>query len=572
MKKLLSLLGSISIIATSSVTVIACGNKGSMESSNNDIEKIIKEFKEEINGILEKHISETKENFLIIEGKNNKNLKFFNKEIFLNYMQDNKNKSADDSIRLDIIEDFYNIFNVTKLKNKINELQKKEKYSPILTNINSVFNNLSLGENDKILLTSILSNSSSEKSWFANAKFSFTLTTNFKNKIGEIEKYEIMDINSLITITDNEKVGGNIQDMFLNIERDFIKTELSKIYKNNLNLINKTYLEDIDKDILNYLNSIEFITNFMAFISQNFNINLDINNNSFNNIKKILGYRENKILLHSDSGWTAKMQKYHENIFVNNLKPNIFEIIDETYDESNESIEQQIRYELNDISTNLDKELEMTSFINLILKMYKIDLTNVFYKIDDENMIEIPDIKISMGFVKEENMNSRKNYDPEIQNNLSLALTSFWKVYEVSSIKHSNGGTIPLGINFKPNAKMEIKWVELGLMDSNHNADQFSNLTHKSLIDDRNYFLNLSKQTNFKFLTSWISPIVEKVPSRIGRSQWGDLIVSAFHSNNNGKSYKLEFNNIFELDYLKLDFKLVSSEETIFGHGRDESF
>ncbi len=344
-------------------------------------------------------------------------------------MGKDENKKADNSIREDLIDDFYNILQVNELKNKLDSLKNLEKYAVILGDIDSVFNEVKVTTNDNIDLTSKgLINNNEEIVWFGTSKFNYSISVNFKNQLNQIEQYKIEDIPCITTVTNNLYFGEKLKNMYMNIEQEFIKNMISRVYSSKLNLLsNKTYLQDTNSEILQYLNGQDNISKFSQFVSNDFDINLKIkeNSNSFNNLKSVAKYRENSI--HYSGSTEAKGIEYNDIFFKNTA--NISKIISETYKEHDNKIKTAIEDKINKISTGLSNNEEVVDIINASLKMFEVNLTDLTYQIDDQFSIEIPDLNLSFGYFKDSFTKSRNQLDNDITKNVADARYAFNSLY-----------------------------------------------------------------------------------------------------------------------------------------------
>ncbi len=549
MKKILSLLSTITMLASTSATVISCGNKKDDYSKpkEDSIESLIKQFKEEVNEIVNNHIKEKSKNFFIVDEQEKNSLKFFKRTKFSSFMGELKNKKADDSIRQDIIDDFYSILEVNELKSKIDNLQNLEKYSVILGDVNSVFKEIVVSSNENIDLSTKYSASSiNDVVWFGTTKFNYSISVNFKNKLGQIEEYKISDIPAIATVTDNVDIGKNIQNMYSKVNEQFIKDEVSRIYSNQLTLNSKTYLENTDSEILSYLNSQSGIDKFVSFIKTNFDLNLELTkNNSFNNVYTYQTYRSSGFKYDE-----AKGNEFIEAFFRNSSNESHSSYLNETQAISDSQYKTAVKNKLNSISNNLDQTSEVTDLINSSLKMLQINLTNLAYKIDEDIYVEIPDLNLDFGYFKNNSITSRDQLESDIMNNINVARDAFNQVFQTTYTPNINYK--PVLFYFKSNSKVFKAWDDSGIFGTKSNINEYTNLTKQSLIDYRNQLLNSSKQSNFKFNVSWSAddsgdmPYVVKYLNNTNKRE-----IALSKDGSYSKKFRLSIN--LEFDYFKIE-------------------
>ncbi|WP_342259121.1 lipoprotein [Spiroplasma endosymbiont of Dioctria linearis] len=566
MKKLLGILSALGLVATSSLGVVACGTNENVVDQS--LDEVIKEFQKEINDIVNNHISENNKNFFIVDSDNNRKMKFFTKQKFESYMGELKLNKADDSIRNDIIEDFNNMFKVDELKEKINNLQKLEKYSIILNNIGSVFKDITLSSNDKIYLES-REPSTSKGVWFGITKFEFSISVNFKNKSSQLEEYKISDVSRTISLTDNEKVGGDIQEFYNEIGQTFIKSEISRISSNKLILKDKTYLENVDNEILTLLNNDSFSREFIQLVQKEFEINVSISSkDSFENLKTDISYRENAIDLDDKS--IDKITEYY-NLFFRE-SGSLSKIIDETYEVSNKYINEKIMNSLNNLEAKLGEQDEMQQFINATLKYLNVNLTKLKYEVEENSYVDIPDLNLNFGLFKDSKDKDRVSLDKDIIKNVNLAKEEFSRTYQTKLDDKYLIKEFPEAIiSFKDKSQIIRRWIyddyppTMQFKKGTNNINDYTNLNYSHLIDYKNQFLNRSKQKNFKFDVSWEVPNgydSEIANDRIARDMGGKNIYQK-HLAIRTKSEEgftltwktTKFNLVLGLDYLNFNFK-----------------
>ncbi|WP_342259162.1 lipoprotein [Spiroplasma endosymbiont of Dioctria linearis] len=504
MKKILSLLATVGLVATSSLSVISCGKKSLPEL---DVENLIKEFKEEVNKIIRDHAAEYNKNFFLLDSEKNSNLLFLTKEKILNFLNGEEIKNSNDLIRKDLEKDFNTLFKTNIIKSKINNLKNKEKYQLILGNVDSVFKGIELSSNDKIFISSKNSSTTEEKIWFGTTKFDYSILINFSNKIGQIEEYKVTNMNTIISITDSEVVAGDIQEMYTKIDNTFLKNEISKIYSNNLLLLEKDYLHlNLNSEFQSYLNGQNYRKEFTNFISKEFRINLKLDGNNFNDFNQTMAYRND---------YSIKQNHIEMQNFLKNKDTQISNLIKATENEVEKIADTDIKNNLDLISPSLYNDEELKSIIKSSLRMYKMKLGSIFYKIDEQNFVEIPDLYLNFWYTKNKEITSRNDFEKDIINNIIFTTEKYIEVFEVST--SSKKGWL---FDFK-SARIIDLWFENGLEAKTENMSEYSSFLKPELLDLRNKFLKESKQSIYELdITSTSTPTNDVFRAR-NSNIWG---------------------------------------------------
>ncbi|WP_339020333.1 lipoprotein [Spiroplasma endosymbiont of Atherix ibis] len=230
MKKLLSVLATFGIVASSTVSVVACGAKSETkpekpEEPKEDLNDIIRDFQEEVTNIYIDHmkieviqnlivLSETEKNYLFIKKDNIK--AFSNREKEITF----ENKKQ--------IENDENLILKSKLlAEKLNELKKVNKYKVILDEVDSLFDGVEIIFNDNF---KIKSGELFQGVYIWNFINEYKINIKYKGK-SDIEKFELKDTLKY-TSTDSEifKVAGD--NLVKNIENDFLVSNEMKKYSN----------------------------------------------------------------------------------------------------------------------------------------------------------------------------------------------------------------------------------------------------------------------------------------------------------------------------------------------------
>ncbi|WP_339033432.1 lipoprotein [Spiroplasma endosymbiont of Cantharis rufa] len=554
MRKLLSLLSTVSLIATSSATVVACGN--TIKPVDKNYDKALNEFKAEINQIVNEHLQDVTKNFYIKEGKSNETLRFIKKSEIEKFMDGSNVKEADSSIMEDLSKDFNSLLNEDVLKYKINSLAKKENYSIILDGVDNVYQGVSLPVASQISLLSTYTEVGGTLTWFSTIEFNYSIIVNYRNQEKYIEQYKITNLNSVISLTDNEKIADKIQKFYAQVEKEFILNEVSLISGEKLD-INKNYLENNDKEILNYLNGKEYSNNFRSFVNENFQLELkEFEYGQFENLTKDISYRSEEIKIENSSTIT----KYLDILF--KKEGNLSEIVEDTKKESEEIIIKQLETRLDKIEKDLHLTEEAKEIRKNTIRMYGFNLTKLSYKVDNNTFISIPDIHLNLSYVKNIGV-SREEIQKDIIKNIEVAMNAFYEIYGIDlNPKEQTNLDRPYWFYFKNNdSKVKKEWNKIWPTPSFFEPSDFNeissilNLTKNSTLNDYRYeLLRNSKQSNFNFTVSWSDPsnsgqgLYQITHYPEGFPFYGLVAIAPIFNS------EILFKTRFEFDYLKLNF------------------
>ncbi len=545
MKKLLGILGSICLLSITNLNVIACGDKKIDIESERELEKVITKFKKEVNQIIQNHIEEKTQSFFLTEGEKTSNFDFFNKKAIETFVGSSEIKKPSDEIKKYILKDFNNIFGTSILKTKIDSLKNNEEYSIILGSVQSIFKDLVLSSNDKIEIKSKISSSTEEKIWFGSIRVEYSITVNYMNKNQQLEEYKVSDITSVVSLTDSEEIAGNIQTMYSEIGETFIKDDISKIYLDRLVLQNKTYLNNINRELLAHLNSIDYRLSIENWIKNKFRVSVIIN--EIRDLKVISSYRSESIDLDDNNSGDA--ERYYELldrvVNTDGFQSNTKKLLSMTQNEMENLMIKSIRSNLDNISERLSENNEVESIINGAFKVNKITLSNLTYKISQDEYIDIPNLYLNLAQFKDESTLTRDKMEEDIKDNLLKATYNFTKTYNIGyAVKDTHTG---LDFYSLSSGTALQEW-KLAVTNKKYisNMDELTNLELNSLIDRRNKFISDTKQSNFNFQVSW-GPSNE------------NSIVSSVKAAKKGINFdienKLEYFPVYttlEFDYFKL--------------------
>ncbi|AUB31618.1 lipoprotein [Spiroplasma floricola] len=446
MKKLLSLLGTVTLIATSTSTVIACGKKTEVkdqekdkEPENDNLAQIIQDFQNDVTKIYDNHINTEVFSQLIGLSETEKNHLFIKKENIKTYSK--KETEIKPENKKEIENDINVILKAKLLEEKLNELKKVNKYKIILDEVDSIFKGVEVIYNDNFKIDS---GELSQGVFIGKFIVEFKININYKGK-NDIEKYEIKDTLKY-TSTDSEafKLAG--EQMQEKITKEFFLSEETRNFSNfKWDEIKNDKQDweafgDYSENIKKYVNSNNtYSQNLISFIKKNYfknfqNLNMNFMKQSiykegtFEN--NFLTAFENKRVENFNNFSTLKEQskKMFELLFRKDTNSQESkQILNDVYLTSSNKQEWIKEWDL--LKDNYFKEMKFNdNEINSIKKIdsYKSSIANFKLKItglsiklgDDQNSYthELPDFNILSSY----SYNSKKDINWELLNELIL--------------------------------------------------------------------------------------------------------------------------------------------------------
>ncbi|ALD66563.1 lipoprotein [Spiroplasma cantharicola] len=232
MKKLLSILGTLTLVATSSATVIACGNTTEPPGPIiEDNEELIKELKLEVEEIFVKHLNDNVYQNLVGLPDTENRYSFLNRTKIV----ENTNLSPEeiDPYDLKLLEtDIKKVLEIDKLTTDLNNLKKINKFKIILNDVNSLLKNVIFNWNS----LKVLSYESNDKDelYLGNVIIDYKIEIQYKGK-KDIETFTI-DENFTYTSTNSNSLKKASDDFYKNIAKDYFLSSKAEDRKHtNLN-------------------------------------------------------------------------------------------------------------------------------------------------------------------------------------------------------------------------------------------------------------------------------------------------------------------------------------------------
>ncbi|WP_342275165.1 lipoprotein [Spiroplasma endosymbiont of Cantharis lateralis] len=205
MKKLLSLLGSVGLVATSTITVVACGDTKPPVIAE-DISGVINDLKVETNEIFKKHLeTNVYKNLIGLEETEKGN----------NFLNQTKIKQYEGAK----IKDINKVLEMTELTKSLNALKNVNKYKIILNDVNSLVKGVNFDWNS--LLIQLYEDKENEL-YLGKVILDYNIQIQYKGT-KDIETFHISDTFKY-TSTNNQALKDGSDKFYANIARYYFST------------------------------------------------------------------------------------------------------------------------------------------------------------------------------------------------------------------------------------------------------------------------------------------------------------------------------------------------------------
>ncbi|WP_342275038.1 lipoprotein [Spiroplasma endosymbiont of Cantharis lateralis] len=455
MKKLLSLLGGVSLVATTSASVVACGNT-TTKPEKIDYNRLIKDLEKDVNNIFVEHLENNVYKNLIGLTINEKENKFLNRTTIKIFKGKPASEIGEKNLAL-LVEDISNILELKELESKLNELKLVNKYNILLNDVNTLYKGIVFDWN-----TLDINSNESNDIYLANVLLNYKIEVQYKGE-KEIEVLRISE-SFKYTLTNEEKIKNSSDNFYKNITKDYFSTQDLDAQKYSNLLWNdikgsKSKLDgygDIEKEIDNYWNNTakqngftDSITEFikanyfnelptlpLIFETDNFYKSTVLNEtslfNSINKPKALEDYESIKFDYKTEVG-----QLMLESIFRKNpdISPTDYLLRSNYFTEKNLDVwtkDYKLLKEefIKKLNGNLE-EFEKTEQYKSSFSMGHVNLTGLSINFPDDKYIHyLPDFKIAINYIIDLNQSS-----DEILNDLNEfsvnSIKAFHEVYGV---------------------------------------------------------------------------------------------------------------------------------------------
>ncbi len=460
MRKLLSLLGAVSLIATSSATVVACGNGETKPPPGIEYDKLVKNLNEDVNKIFVDHLQNNVYDKLIGLTIGEKENKFLNKTTIKTFKGKSANEIGQKNLAL-LVEDINRILDISQLETELNKLKLVSEYNILLNDINTLYKGIVFDWNSLYINTN-----ENEELYLANVLLDYKIQVQYKGE-KDIELLEIND-SFKYTLTNDKKLKDSSNKFYQNITKDYFSSQDSDAIKYSNLLWNdikgsKSKLDaygNIDKELDNYWNNIaqnngfkDSITNFiktnyfseletlpLSFATDDFYKSSELSRTSlFYSINTPKAFDNSESIKFDYK--TAEGQLMLESIFRKNpeINPTEFILRNNYFTENNLNVwksDYEILKEnfIKNLNLNLNEEFKQTEQYNNSFSMNYVNLTGLSIDFTDQEYIQyLPDFKIATNYIIDLNQSSE-----EILNDMTeFSINSIKAFHEVFGVDYS---------------------------------------------------------------------------------------------------------------------------------------
>ncbi|WP_339030695.1 lipoprotein [Spiroplasma endosymbiont of Cantharis nigra] len=456
MKKLLSLLGAVSLIATSSASVVACGDPTEPTLPIIEYEKLVQELEQDVNKIFVDHLQNNVYDKMIGLIANDNHNKFLNRTTIKTFKGKSASEIGEKNLA-NLVDDINRILDVTKLESELNKLKFVNQYSILLNDVNTLYKGIIFDWS-----TLNINTNENEDLYLANVLLNYKIQVQYKGK-KEVEVITISD-SFKYTLTNNATLKESSDNFLKNITKDYFSSQDSDAKKYSNLLWNdikgsKSKLDgygNINKELDNYWNNTAQIngfkdsfTNFiktnyfselptlpLGFETDNFYKGEVLNKTSlFYSINTPKSFDNNESIKFDYK--TENGQLMLESIFRKNpdVNPTSSILRNNYFVEDNLKVwtkDYKLLKEEFIKNLNIDsKLLEETEQYKSSFSMRIVNLTGLSIKFPDQDYVHyLPDFKIATNYIIDLNQSSEEMLDDMAEFSVN-SIKAFHKVYGV---------------------------------------------------------------------------------------------------------------------------------------------
>ncbi|WP_339033463.1 lipoprotein [Spiroplasma endosymbiont of Cantharis rufa] len=230
MRKLLSLLGTVSLIATTSATVVACGTDPVIPPEGINYDEIVKSLKSDVNEIFSKHLNENVYHNLIGLPDTESRYYFLNRTKIIEN-SDLKWEEIDPFDLKQLEDDIKKVLDIDELSKELNKLKNVNDYKIILNDVNDLLKNIVIDWKTLVIKSY---ESEVDKLYLGNVIVDYKIQIQYKGE-KDIESFEITE-NFKYTSTNSDSLKKASDDFYKNIAKDYFSSnELDDKKHTNIN-------------------------------------------------------------------------------------------------------------------------------------------------------------------------------------------------------------------------------------------------------------------------------------------------------------------------------------------------
>ncbi|WP_342259057.1 lipoprotein [Spiroplasma endosymbiont of Dioctria linearis] len=612
MKKLLSLLAAFSLVTTSSVTVVSCGDKTVVLPIIEDNSQLIKELKTETNEIFKKHLKNNVYKNLISLPEMEVNNKFLTKNKINQYQ--GKTVGEIDSYDLQKLEiDMKKVLDINELTKSLNQLKNVNKYKILLNDVDSLIKNV-IFDWESLVIKSY----EKEKIYLGNVIVDYKIEVQYKG-VKDIETFNISD-NFKYTSTNNEALKKGSDDFYKGIAKDYFssedaldkkhtnlkwnkikdskdesdgygtyETEFKKYYqeaaKTNgfetsmTNFIKNNYFSEISSTLpLSFEGDLIYKSSDMNKYSLFKSINTGKSYNDSNSIKLDYKTAEGRIMLNTvfrnDPNKSETQQALVNSYFTNDN----YKVWEEQYKLAKENF-------LKELSIDKESSIVQTNEFKSSLALGYVNLTGLSINLADGGYIhELPDFRIAVNYLIDVEQSKSKILDNLAKfsvNSLKVWHKTMGVVYGYEYPEYNSAQDFLMVIKsskltneFVEKSKKAPGWGDLwsaifnwsfGLSDRfEFTEDRLNMLNQAKLPEDSMYTIGFQEK-NFAFPASrWTWTDFDWITEKNGLSLKWHKAPDKEITNNNIMLWDLGYINFYiDLDQITLGCKTLGQKDFI---------
>ncbi|AHB36226.1 hypothetical protein [Spiroplasma apis] len=594
MKKLMSMLGVLSLTGLIGTQIVSCSTKNNTKvdptepekpekpgtGEEESIDKLIEEFKSDINKIVSDELNATKSNLFELES-HAQNSSFLKNDV----LKTIKGNNITDQQKEALIKDLKNKINYNIMDTKIQKLKSNPAYDILLRDIEKVLQRIEI-PTDTIKIKYTEDKSTIK---ISNITFDYSIVTNFKNKDRVTEEYKVNNSFNY-SQTNNEKITvwwENLMDELANVIYD--KSDITHLTSKNLqvNDVNDKFFTNNNKYISNYINNGKSAETILKLID---------NNNELSQFGK-LSFKDQKDIF-SRVEWNLQLSANNNSTFYNwkdkdfngrGLYDLIFrnksDLITEQMGEKDIKVENALYYHLNrsinyytsGFKNNVEKlakKLKIdntTSYFNSAIKFGYIFFSGLKLTIGENYTQELPEFKLFTSYSIDETENIYVNnrgfvkspLNKSIYYNALKGINAYKEIFGIKPTKYQYALAAFTGKSEKIKENLWDLIYKLapskneGKIYMDKKLSDIMSLDLNQLNKYKDYLLMLGNQSTFKWKFDRDYHIVMKADDKINRGiYFFRYIVNDDLKNepNGAAAGETGINIRFNLDFLNLNF------------------
>lgn len=332
MKKLLNILGSLSLTALPVTTIISCGSKNKSteetpepgtQEEKPDFASVIADFKKEVSTIVSNELIKANKNLIEVENKGQAaNNEFLKKDVIQKYKGDEAKKVTDED-KIKLKNDINKKLAIDNIKNELNKLKEKSEYDIILKGVENVFKDFTLDfDNLKIDYKSFKDQETMQRdgsevqpkeSFTSNIKIPFKIKALFKDQESKDDESTLIESNFIYSLTDSsniEKLGNSIvqtlQNQFFKDKKD--DNSSAWLDANSLKISEDDKLLHDNNKVSDYFSNVNFKNGLVSYIQR------DLEETKNNEFAKTLTFAEGVEVL-SKIEWSHSIENKQPTLY-----------------------------------------------------------------------------------------------------------------------------------------------------------------------------------------------------------------------------------------------------------------